>query len=110
MKNLMIAAATAATLSAATAASANDFALVGGIEYTVEAKVIEATVGVEYNVRKFTFAPLLTLNDSTGNFDFRAVELTVGYAVNSNMNMYVTVDGDSGFNYNEATLGVAFRF
>jgi hypothetical protein len=110
MKNLMIAAATAATLSAATAASANDLAFIGGVEYTTEAKVLETTVGLEYAVNRFTVTPLLTLNDAAGDFDFIAVELTVGYTINSSVNLYVTIDGDRDFNHNETTLGVAFRF
>jgi len=110
MKNLMIAAATAATLSAATAASANDLAFIGGIEYATKAEVFETTVGLEYAVNRFTVTPLLTLNDSDGDFDLQAVELTVGYTVSRNVNLYVTVEGDRNFNHNETTLGVAFRF
>jgi hypothetical protein len=110
MKTLVIAAATAATLAAASAASANDLAFVGGLEYAAEAKVFEATAGVEYTYQSFTFTPLLTLNDSTGSFDLNSVELTVGYTVNPNINVYATVSADRNFNYSEATLGVAFRF
>lgn len=110
MKTLVIAAATAATLAAASAASANDLAFIGGIEYTTEAKVLETTAGVEYSLQGFTVTPLLTVNDVSGNFDLSAVELTVGYAVGSSVNLYVTVAGDNRFNHTETTLGVAFRF
>jgi hypothetical protein len=110
MKNLMIAAATAATLSAATAASANDLAFIGGIEYATKAEVFETTVGLEYAVNRFTLTPLLTLNGSAGDFDMRTIELTVDYTVSSSVNLYVTIDGDRDFNHNETTLGVAFRF
>jgi hypothetical protein len=110
MKTLVIAAATAATLAAASAASANDLAFVGGLEYTTEAKVLETTAGVEYSLQAFTISPLLTVNDSTGSFDLRAVELTVGYAATQNVNLYVTVAGDNSFNHTETTLGLSFRF
>lgn len=110
MKTLLIAAATAATLAAASAASANDLAFVGGLEYMTEAKIIETSAGVEYSINGFTISPLLTVNDSTGSFGLSAVELTVGYTVNPNINVYATVSGDRNFNYSEATLGVAFRF
>ena len=110
MKTLVIAAATAATLAAAPAASANDLAFIGGLEYTTEARVFEATAGIEYSIHGFTISPFLAMNDSAGRFDLRSVELTVGYTVNPNVNLYVTVEGDRNFRHTETTLGVAFRF
>jgi hypothetical protein len=110
MKTLMIAAATAATLAGASAASANGLAFFGGIEYATDAKVIETTAGVEYGFGAFTVSPLLTLNDVAGDLSLRAVEITAGYALNTNINLYLTVEGDNSFNRTETTLGVAFRF
>lgn len=109
MKNIIIAAATATLLTAA-AASANGLAVLGGVEYTVEAEVLEATAGVEYAVGDLTLTPLLTLNDAAGDFEFVNAELTVGYTVSPVVGVYATVETDSDWDYAETTLGVAFRF
>jgi hypothetical protein len=109
MTNTMIAAVAALTLSTA-AASANDLAFLGGLEYAVEAEVFEATAGIEYTAGNFTITPVLTLNDATGKFEFAAAELTVDYAVATSVNVYVTAESDSNWKHTETTLGVALRF
>jgi len=111
MKTLMIAAVTAATLSAASVAQANDLAFVGGFEYSTRgAGVFETTAGVEYTIENFTFAPLVTLNNSTGNFDLNKVELEVGYDVNENVNLYVNFVTNRALTLTETQVGVEFRF
>jgi predicted porin len=103
-------ATTAAMIIFAGAASANGLDLVGGVNYATQAGVIEATAGVEYTFNDFTISPLVTVDDSTGEFDLRSVDLTVSYAVNQNVSLYVSVDGDRDLTLNETTVGVAFRF
>ena len=108
MKNVFLAAAIAMTT---TAASAADLAFLGGLEYTVEAEVTEATVGVEYApIAGVTITPVLTFNDDGQDFQFESTAITLGYAVNSAVNAYVTVDADEDFNRTETTVGVAIRF
>lgn len=109
MKNMIIAAATAAILSA-TAANANDLAILGGLEYTTEAEVFEATVGVEGALAGFTITPLLTVNDTAGDFEFTGAEVTVGYSVSTAVAVYATVEADADWDYSETTLGVSLRF
>lgn len=109
MKTFAIVAATALALSA-TAATAGDLAFLGGLEYTTEAEVFEATAGVEYATNGFTFTPLIVMNDAANDFDFVSAELTVGYDLGKNVNAYVTVESDADWNHAETTLGVALRF
>lgn len=109
MTNTMVAAVAALTLSTA-AASANDLAFLGGLEYAVEAEVFEAAAGVEYTAGSFILTPVLTLNDATGKFEFAAAELTAGYAITNSVNVYVTAESDSNWKRTETTLGVAFHF
>lgn len=109
MKTFAIAAATALALSA-TAVTAGDLAFLGGLEYTTEAEVFEATAGVEYATNGFTFTPLVVFNDDADDLDFVNAELTVGYDVNEAVNAYVTVETDADWNHAETTLGVALRF
>jgi hypothetical protein len=109
MKNMIIGAATAAILTA-TAANANDLAILGGLEYTTEAEVFEATVGVEGALAGFTITPLLTVNDTAGDFEFTGAEVTVGYSVSTAVAVYATIEADADWDYSETTLGVSLRF
>lgn len=110
MKNVFLSAAMALT---ATTASAGELAILGGLEYAVEAEVTEATVGVEYApafVDGVTLTPVFTFNDAGQDFAFESVELTVGYAVTGAVDIYATVDADEDFDRTETTVGVSFRF
>jgi hypothetical protein len=109
MKTLMIAAVTATALSASVA-NANDLALLGGLEYAVQAESFEATAGLEYGIAGLTLTPVITLNDASGDFKFAAAEFTVGYSFSTTVNVYATVEADSNWKYTETTLGVALRF
>ena len=109
MTKTMISAITALTLSTA-AASANDLAFLGGLEYAVEAETFEATAGVEYGIAGITLTPMLTLNDAAGGFELAAAEVTVGYAVSDFAGVYLTVEADGDFKHTETYVGVALRF
>lgn len=108
MKNIMIAATVSALL--ASSATAADLAFVGGLEYTTEAGVFEATAGVEYNLNQIVLASSLTVNDADGDFEFTGADFTVGYTINDASSVYVTVDADADFNRTETTLGLSVRF
>lgn len=110
MKNVFLAAALATTT---TAASAGDLAFLGGLDYTVEAEVLEATVGVEYApefAAGVTITPVFAFNDAGQEFAFDAASITLGYALDSAVNAYVTIDADKDLNRTETTVGLAFRF
>lgn len=110
MKNVFLAAALALT---ATTASADTLAVIGGLEYAVEAEVTEATAGVEYApdfLNGVTVTPVLTFNDAGQDFAFEAVAITVGYTVAAGVDIYTTVDADEDFHRTETTVGVSFRF
>jgi len=77
--NKLAIATVAVTIFGATAATANELTWVAGAEYAIEADTAETTAGLEYAVNDFTFAPLLTVNDASGSFDY--AETTVGFAV-----------------------------
>ena len=109
MTKTMISAVTALTLSTA-AASANDLAFLGGLEYAVEAEAFEATAGVEYGIAGITLTPMLTLNDATGGLELATAELTVGYTVSDFAGVYLTVETDGDFEYTETYVGLALRF
>jgi hypothetical protein len=109
MKNMIITAVTAAILTT-TAANANDLAILGGLEYTTEAEVFEATVGVEGAVAGFTITPLLTVNDAAGDFEFTGAEVTVGYTLATSVAVYTTIEADADWDHSETTIGVSLRF
>ena len=112
MKNVFLATVAALGLTA-TAAAADEFAVIGGIEYAWEAETTETTLGVEYApafVAGLTITPTFTMNDAGQDFGFSSADLTVAYDVAEGVNVYATVESDDDFNYAETTVGLAFRF
>jgi hypothetical protein len=112
MKNVFLATVAALGLTA-TAAAADELAVLGGIEYAWEAETTEVTAGVEYApafIGGLTITPMITMNDVGSDFDFASAELTVAYDVAKGVNVYATVESDDDFNYAETTVGLAFRF
>ena len=112
MKNVFLAVVAALGLTA-TAAAADEFAVIGGIEYAWEAETTETTVGVEYTpafIPGLAVTPTLTMNDVGQDFDFASAELSVAYYVTNNVNVYATVETDNDWDYEETTIGVSFQF
>jgi len=110
MKNVMIAAALTLGLTA-TVATAGEIAFVGNVEYAFETEVFETNVGVEYATGVWTITPLLSVAyDDVNDLDFAGAEVTVSYEVNTSWDVYGTVEADSDFEYEEFTVGAAFRF
>jgi hypothetical protein len=85
-------------------------AFVGSLEYAIEADEFEATAGMEIGIDRFTVTPTVIMNDTLGEFEFSSMELEVSYDLNENVDLYVMVETDEDFDYEETTLGVAFRF
>lgn len=108
MKTLVVAAAIALTT---TAASAQDLAYVGSVEYAFEAEAVSLDFGAAMNVGNITVNPMLNAEYTSANdLDFTGVTLGVGYALTSNVGLYGSVETDGDFDYEEATMGVSFSF
>ena len=107
MRTLALAGAFAVLSSAA---MAEDFSVIGNTEYAVEAAEINTNIGVEVIFGNLIVSPLLNISGSTDSIGFAGVELNAIYAVNSTMNLYGKIEADDEFGYDEATVGVAFRF
>lgn len=110
-KILALGAAAVLAAGLATAASAEDLSFIGSAEYAFEAEALETKLGAQYDVDNWTFVGLVTVEDtSTTNFDFTGVELGAAYAVNANIDVYAKLETDGDMNYEEATIGTAFKF
>ena len=112
MKYLTSAAIAAFLAVAGTAAYAENQNLdvIGGMEYAFEAETFETYVGVEYTYESFVVTPIVVINDTSGDFEFDYMELTVAYTFNDNVSAFVRVDTDENFDYNDAYIGVDLRF
>lgn len=104
---LTTAAATALTTGVA---SANDLSFKGSLEYAVEAETLEATAGADYTLGKLTLSPVITIADMTGDIGFDGLAVTAKYAVLEQVTAYAKVEADADLAYEEATLGVSFKF
>lgn len=103
--------ATAAAMALTTGvASANDLSFKGSVEYAVEAETLEATAGVDYALGKLTLSPVITIADMTGDIAFGGLTVTAKYAVLETVSAYAKIETDGDLAYDEATLGVAFKF
>jgi len=111
MKKILIAAAVA-VFATVGAASAQDYAIVGSSEWAIEAKTLETNVGVDFYVNDFTFTPSVDVDytSATKNMAFTGVNFNVGYAVSDQSTVYLKVEADRDFKYEEAYVGVSFKF
>lgn len=109
MKLTMITAAALAAIMTTTA-SAADLGFFGGAEYTVEAEVIETTLGMSAGFNDFVVAPAFVMNNDGQSFNLSTVDVTMMYNIDRNTTAYVNVEADDSFDYTETTLGVAFNF
>ncbi len=95
----------------ATAASAEDLSFIGSAEYAFEAEAFETKLGAQYDVNNWTFIGLLVAEDtSTTDLDFTGAELVGAYAVNENIDLFAKLETDGDLNYEETTIGTAFKF
>ena len=108
MKSVMLAAV--AGLALASAASAADVSYLGYGEYAIEAQTFEVGVGAAVGFGNLTVTPTVIGSDVAGSFDFDHVEVRADYAVNTNVTAYGKVATDDELRYDEAVLGVAFKF
>lgn len=110
MKKLL--ALTAAVFAAsAGVAAAEDLSFLGKAEYAFEAETFETKLGAQYDIDNWTFVGLLVAEDTqTSSLEFTGVEVTGAYAVNANIDLYATIETDGDLNYEETTIGTAFKF
>jgi len=84
---------------------------VGSLDYAIESKTTTAEFGVEFITGDFTITPYLVgSHDSATSTNFTGAALAVVYGVNANFNVYGEISTDDSFSYDEAILGVGFRF
>ena len=109
MKTMIIGAIAALSLTATTVA-ANELAWTGTTEYGIESQVFEVEVGAEYVIDQFYIAPSVRADNALDGFDFTGGDIELGYIASQNVDVYVRVEFDNDFNYDETVLGVSFRF
>jgi len=109
MKKVLLTALAALSLTAG-AVAAQDLQFYAEAEYGIEAEVFETELGFDYTVERFTFTPELTASDRSGNLDFDSFEFTVSYEATESMDVYVRVETDDSFDYNETVFGARFNF
>jgi gamma-glutamyl phosphate reductase len=109
MKNLIIASAIVA--ASASTAFADGLRWGGATEYQVEAEKFETTFGARYTVGAVTLSPTVTAYYTQAEkFEVESVDFKASYTINENLAVYGKLEGDADFNYEEATVGVAFNF
>ena len=110
-KILALGAALAFAAGFSSAVAAQELNFVGSAEYAFEAEAFETKLGAQYDVSNWTFVGLLVAEDtSTTDLDFTGVELVGAYAVNENIDLYAKLETDGDLNYEETTIGTAFKF
>lgn len=110
MKTLLITAVTALALSAPLA-NANELTWGGYGEYQIEAEALEFGAVASYSVDKVTLSAETVIVKAKGvDMDLDSVTFGAAYAVNTNASVYAEVDLDSDLNYQETTVGAAFKF
>ena len=108
MKTLALSAVIATTL--ATTASAGDVFFTGSTEYAIEAETVDLNLGLEVFAGAFTFAPSADFAYVDEDGTFEGLNLDMSYTLTSNLDAYLELDLDEDVEYQEATVGVAFRF
>lgn len=101
----------AALAVSATAATANDLAVIGYTQYEIEAERFETGIGIDYTLDRFSFSPVLKVADAPGqSLDFDGVDIGVSYQFTNAVIGYTQVEFNGDFDYQEMTVGVFFRF
>jgi opacity protein-like surface antigen len=110
MKNILTA-AFVATFAFAGAAAAEGFGFGGYGEYAMEAEEFEFGLHASYDVNALTFSAEAVLVKPNGDeLDLDSVTLGVNYEANENADVYGKVAFDGDFDYEETTIGLAFKF
>ncbi len=109
MKSVMIAVTALVAMTGMAMAETPTF--VGYSEYAVEANSFEIGAGAElYVLDGFYLTPMVIGNGDVDAFDFTRAEVKATYVVNENIDVYGKIKTDADFNYDDAVVGVAFRF
>ena len=113
MKNVIIAAALAETFASAAAAEGwQRPAVIGKTEYNITTEAWAYNAGVEVNVLPgLALTPLAKGTYTTAaGMDFTGAEVNASYVVSPMATGFVTVTTNDKWKYNDATVGVRFRF
>ena len=109
MKTVIMAAAIAAL--SATVAAADPLSFIGNSEYAFEAEVFELNAGVQYDVNQWELSAVANSEYASGeDFDFTGVELKAAFQATESVNIYAIIETDADLDYQEATIGTAFKF
>ena len=110
MKNLVLAAAAALAFTAG-AASADGLGFGGYGEYAFEAEAFELGLNASYEINSLTLmTEAVFTKPNAVEFGFEEVTVGATFAVHGNVDLYGKVAFDEDFDYNETTVGVAFKF
>ncbi len=113
MKNVIIAAALAGSFaSVAVAEGWQRPAVIGKTEYNITTEAWAYNAGVEVNVLPgLTVTPIAKgTYTSAAGMDFTGAEVGAAYVVTQWTTGYVTLTTDDSWKYQDATVGVRFRF
>lgn len=93
----------------ATSAYSSELTFVGNTEYAVEAESFAVEAGAEIVANQFTFTTVAQFDDAV-SWDFTGVEMKVSTPMTRNVSLYTQLQLDRDINYDEVTVGAAFRF
>ena len=80
--------------------------VIGYLEYNFEAENMESGVGVEYTYESLTVTPMFIFTDH----DVERAEVTFDYGISDTTNVYFRLESNEDFEFEEATVGIGFRF
>lgn len=110
MKNYALGLVMAAFVTA-TPVMAQEFAVVGQAEYSVESELFEVEAGPEFTLNQLVISPVAKGEYFAGeDLVFAGVDVNVDFNFNENVSAFATVEFDKDIEYNDLTVGVAFRF
>lgn len=82
----------------------------GSVEYNIETESLDVEVGPTVSVWLVDITPTVSASYTNSDLTFNGVDVEVLYPVAYGLDAYVTVSTDNDFNYNDATVGIAFKF
>jgi len=109
MKTTLLSLAAVAMASTASADDALSFN--SGVEYSVEGNSFDAYLGSTYYIGSLALTgDLLFIKPTASDIEFDAATLGITYYVNSNVDVYTTVEFDDQLGYSDTVVGATFTF
>lgn len=90
--------------------SAFAVSVAGSVEYNIETESLDVEVGPTVSVWLVDITPTLNGSYANSEFAFDGMDVKVLYPAAYGLDAYVTVSADDELKYNEATVGIAFKF